>query len=269
MESMNLFMSVGWPFFSNSSRYEWRSMPSGLTNILRVRLMPTTLIFNCNSSSRYCCCSLICFSRLPPTVPTPTTYKCNSLICDRKKSSCMAFNPFLRLSFLMTTDMFSSDEPCAVAITLIPFRASELNKVAEIPGVFFICSPTMATIDSSFSTRMLMLFPSPISWLNSFSMDFTALLVSAGETANVMEYSDDAWVIKITLIFLAAIAPNKRDEIPCTPTSPGPCKVIRSISSMDETPFMGASDSCTGMLDISVPSASGLKVLRMAMGISF
>src|SRR5664280_2981602 len=77
-----------------------------------------------------------------------------SLNRERKKPSWITLSAFFRLSFFMTTEMFSSDEPWAVATTFIPFLPRDLKSVAEIPGVFFIRSPTIAIIERFFSIRI-------------------------------------------------------------------------------------------------------------------
>ncbi len=148
---------------------------------------------------------------------------------ERKKPSWIEFRAFLRLSLLITTDMFNSDDPWAVAITFIPFLASDLNSVAEMPGVFFILSPTIAMIDRFFSIISLSSLLCSISILNSSEIALCAARKSPGFIAKVIEYSEEAWVISIILIPLLASAPKSLDDVPVTPTIAGPCRVIRSI----------------------------------------
>ncbi len=134
----------------------------------------------------------------------------------------MTLSAFFRFSFLITTEIFSSDEPWAVAITLIPFRPSDLKSVADIPGVFFILSPTMAIIDRSFSTSILSSFLNAISLSNSWFIPSTAFLVSGGVTAKVIEYSEDACVIRIIFTLRLAREPKSLIEVPDMPTIDGP-----------------------------------------------
>ncbi len=129
----------------------------------------------------------------------------------------------------MTTEMLSSDEPCAVATTFIPLLPSDLKRVADIPGVFFIFSPTMAIIDIFFSTIILSSLFLLISAANSVEMASIAGSLSDGLTARVIEYSEEAWVMKITLTSLFASAPNNLADVPFTPTITGPWRDMRSM----------------------------------------
>ena len=127
-----------------------------------------------------------------PTNPVPAINRYISLKRERKKPSWITLRAFFRLSFFITTEILSSEEPCAVAITFIPFLPRDLKRVADIPGVFFILSPTIAIIERFFSTRIFSSLLIFISTLNSSVIASEALVESAGVTAKVIEYSEEA-----------------------------------------------------------------------------
>ncbi len=60
----------------------------------------------------------------------------------------------------MTTEMFRSDAPCAIARTFTVAAPSALNTFAETPGEPAMPSPTMARIARSGSTSTLWIWPS-------------------------------------------------------------------------------------------------------------
>jgi hypothetical protein len=70
----------------------------------------------------------------------------------------------------MTTEMLRSEEPCAMARTLTPARASAPKKLAAIPGVPAIPSPTTARIVQSWVISGGWICPYRVSDSNAFSM---------------------------------------------------------------------------------------------------
>ena len=100
-------------------------------------------------------------------------------------------------------------------------------------------------------------------------MDFTARAESAGATAKLMEYSEDAWVISTTFTFSLANAENRRMEVPVTPGRPLPWRVTRCMASMEEIPLIGLPVLFSPSLLMRVPGAAGLKVFLIRIGISF
>src|SRR5690606_16697276 len=99
-------------------------------------------------------------------------------------------------------------------------------------------------------------------------MTFIAFLASAGCTANVMLCSEEDGVMSTTLIRSRANSVNNRPENPDFPIIPLPVRLIIEMSGMDDIPLMGKFDYSASN-SIRVPGNSGLKVLRIAMGIRF
>lgn len=81
-------------------------------------------------------------------LPVPKLNTCSVFLSSAKKASCTAFNAFAKSSLLMITDILNSDDPCAIARTLIPFLPKAWKRRPDIPGVRFMFSPTIARIDS-------------------------------------------------------------------------------------------------------------------------
>ena len=133
--------------------------------------------------------------------------------------------------------------------------------------MFFICSPTTAIMDRSLSVVTWKSYPPAASAANSSRMARTARSVSSGWMANVMENSDEAWVIRMTLTDTRARASNRRLDEPDTPTMAGLWTVTIVTFGMEDTPLMRAVSLLLASRPIHVPSASGLKVFRIWMGI--
>ena len=102
---------------------------------------------------RYSNWLLICFNNVFPIKPVGPTKKtlieCTSV---SKNISCKAFKAFASLCLSITAVIFNSDEPCAMAFTLIPFLPNALNILAETPGTFDIFSPITAMMELLVST---------------------------------------------------------------------------------------------------------------------
>src|ERR1035437_1990627 len=160
----------------------------------------------------------------------------------------------------MTHEIFNSEAPWAMALTLMPFRARVLKNLPAMPGVFFMFSPTMATRAISFSIAIWLMFPELISWRNSFSMASLALSLSLSMTAKVIEYSQEAGEMRTTLTLLFANAPNNLLDIPVTPTIPEPRIVTRLIFSIEEIPLIDLFTSIFALVVINVPLFWMLKV---------
>ena len=79
-------------------------------------------------------------------------------------------------------------------------------------------------------------------------------------------FSEEAWATRNTLMPLSASVENMRLLTPMTPTIESPATVITATSRMDDMPFI-ARPSGRLSLTMTVPRASGRKVLRMYMGI--
>ena len=95
---------------------------------------------------------------------------------------------------------------------------------------------------------------------------YCGIVDSLSETANVMECSEEACVIKIMFTPACDNAPNKREEIPGTPTIPLPVKLNSAMLLIELIPLMGNLESSFEL--INVPSSSGRKVFKILIGMS-
>src|SRR5207253_617704 len=97
-----------------------------------------------------------------------------------------------------TSERFSSDEPCAVAITLIRASASAENTRAAMPGVPAIPSPTTTSVARPVRTSTPSISWRPISGRNVSSRLLRARSALSPGTLKQIECSDDAWVMSET-----------------------------------------------------------------------
>ena len=79
-----------------------------------------------------------------------------------------------------------------------------------------------------------------------------ALSASAFRIPIQIECSEEAWVIKITLILFCESTSNKRFEEPATPIIPEPSSVSNAMLSICEIPLIGFAVAF-GVSEISVP----------------
>ena len=155
-------------------------------------------------------------------MPIPITKTLSSTCSERKNDSWITFSVFRKTSFLTTHEMFSSEAPCAIAITFTPLFPIVEKSFPAKPVACFMFSPTMATIERSDSIAILLICPLAISRSNSDSIALRANSTTFCSIAMLIEFSDDACEIRITFTFTFASAVNSRIEIPVTPTIPIP-----------------------------------------------
>ena len=173
---------------------------------------------------------------------------------------------FLTSCDAITAVMFFSDDPCAIARTLIPLRPSTPNIFPLTPGWLRICSPTKAIMDKSFSMINGSTTCVLISFSNSESTAIFAKCVSCTFTPTQIECSEELCVIKMTLILFLANASNNLFEKPGIPTIPAPSKLNKQMSLMLEIPRIKLS-SLGDSFSINVPGCSGSKVFLIRTGI--
>ena len=118
--------------------------------------------------------------------------------------------------------MLSSDEPWAIASTLIFSRATAAKVRAAIPGVPRMPSPTTATSATSRSTEMRSMKRSRISCANACSRARTACCASRSGITKQMLASLDDWLIMVTECPAWANVANVRAATPGTPIMPLP-----------------------------------------------
>ena len=135
--------------------------------------------------------------------------------------------------------MFRSDEPCAIATTLILPAASAENTRAAMPGVPAIPSPTTATTAMPVRALTLSIRPLASSWRNAFLTLITPRSASASGSVKPIELSDDAWKIVDTDRRSASTAANVRAAMPCTPIMPLPATVTIACPRTIASAFTG------------------------------
>ncbi len=84
--------------------------------------------------------------------------------------------------------------------------------------------------------------------------------------AKQIECSEEAWLIRITLIFSRARVANNLMDTPTTPSSPLPWTLIRLMSFIEEIPLMIRDFPLASSL-IFVPAKEGLKEFFIQIGI--
>ncbi|MNI15147.1 hypothetical protein D3C81_936840 [compost metagenome] len=173
-------------------------------------------------------------------LPVPILNTCSVFFNSAKNASCTALSAFAKSSLPIITDILYSDEPCAIARTLIPLRPSAANNRPDIPGVFFIFSPTMAKTERFSSIAGTISLFAWISSSNSTSIKCIARLASDGLTANVMLCSEEDWVISTTLICSLANSVKSRPLKPDLPIIPDPLRLMTEISEIEEIPLIGS-----------------------------
>ena len=123
-------------------------------------------------------------------------------------------------------EMLRSDEPCAIATTLMLLAASAENTRAAMPGAPAMPSPTTAT--TAMPGRAVTLSMSPLaSSSRNACADAARRRARASVSGSVkpIELSDEAWKIVETERRSASTAANVRAAMPCTPTMPLPATV--------------------------------------------
>ena len=134
----------------------------------------------------------------------------------------MALSALLMSFFLITTEILSSDEPWAVATTLMPFLPKTENSFPEVPEVDFMPSPTTAIIDRFCWMLIFSISPLWISVLKPCSSISCTFSEDFGSIAKHIECSEEAWEIRITEILFSAKIPKSFAETPATPIIPLP-----------------------------------------------
>ena len=124
-----------------------------------------------------------------------------------------------------TNEMFSSDEPWAIAITFTPPAARAEKTRAEMPGVPAIPLPTTATTATSPRDVMPSMRPVWSSSRKARRSAVTALPASPSGRVKPIELSEEAWKIVETESDSACTAVNVRAAMPGTPIMPLPATV--------------------------------------------
>jgi len=155
-----------------------------------------------------------------------------------------------------TTEMLSSELPCAIATTLIFAAASAVNTAAATPGVPCMPRPTTATVAMPRLSSTPSISPRPISAVNSRSRLSRASVASPSGTLKQIECSDDACEISETDICRSCSAWKVRAAMPGTPSIPLPVTVTSACPPAAVSALTGNRAGATRS-DTSVPGESG------------
>ena len=190
------------------------------------------------------------------TAPPPSLSSWNAA-CTRRCARTTSFAA-------TTTDRFSSEEPCAIAMTLIPPEASAVKVFAAMPGVPAIPSPTTAKVATPPWISTPSISRRAISSRNTSSRPARARCALASGTLKQIECSDDAWLIRETDTPCWCTAAKVRAAMPGMPSMPLPVTVTSACPLTADRAFTGWARSVRRR-EISVPRAPGSANGRMRM----
>ena len=159
----------------------------------------------------------------------------------------------------MMTEMFLSDDPCAVALTGMLLRPSAASMRPVDPLWLRTSSPTRHTMEKPFSTLRGLSFPSEISYAKHLSAASRAFSASFSDTAMHIVCTDDACVMRIMFMSFWLSVSNRRLENPGIPTMPLPSSERRAMLSELDMPIT-ESLLRGGFFSMRVPYASGSNV---------
>ena len=128
-------------------------------------------------------------------------------------------------SVVTANEMLRSDEPCAIATTLMPPDESAEKTREAMPGAPAMPSPTTATTAMPGRAVTLSMRPSSSSSRNAARRLLTARSASPSGSVKPIELSDEAWKIVDTDSRSESTATNVRAAMPWTPTMPLPATV--------------------------------------------
>src|SRR5206468_3373540 len=134
-----------------------------------------------------------------------------------------------------TSDRFSSDDPWAVAITLIPASARAEKTRAAMPGVSAMPSPTTTSVARPVRASTPSISCRAISRWNVCSRLRRARCALSSGTLKQIECSDEAWVMSDTEIPSWCTAAKVRAAMPGTPSMPLPVTVSSACFGMAES----------------------------------
>ena len=138
-----------------------------------------------------------------------------------------------------TNEMFRSDDPWAMATTLMPLVSSAVKTRAAMPGVPAMPSPTTAMTATSRVAETPSMVPLAISSRKARRRLATARSASVSGSVNPIELSDEPWKMVETDSRSASTAANVRAAMPCTPTMPLPATVTTACFGSTATAFTG------------------------------
>src|SRR5688572_32614540 len=118
--------------------------------------------------------------------------------------------------------MLRSDDPCAMATTLMPPASSAVNTRAEMPGVPAMPSPTTATTDICVRALTPSIQPCAISSRRPCFRHATARVAWLSGAMQPIELSEDAWKIVDTDNTSELTYVKMRAAKPGTTTMPRP-----------------------------------------------
>ena len=138
-----------------------------------------------------------------------------------------------------TNEMFSSEEPWAMAMTLMRDEARAEKTRAATPGVPAMPRPTTAITATPRRALTPSTRPLPISSRKAFSRAATARADSASGSVKPMELSEEDWKMVETDTPSSWTAAKVRAAMPGTPMRPLPATVTRAWPRIVARAFTG------------------------------
>src|SRR5882672_5235383 len=183
----------------------------------------------------------------------------------RPNVRCSALTAFSMPLASTRKEMLYSEEPCAMAIILIPSLPIVLKTRPAMPGVPAMFSPTAAT---TATFRLTVTCSSSWWWTSSYNASRSAFSVrtasAACTTKQMLSCEDDCEIITM-FARTEAVATNMRAEMSGTPMIPGPATVISATSRVAVTAFTHCAEG-RAVCVILVPGLCGSKLLRIHTG---
>mmetsp|Transcript_19724 Transcript_19724/g.58210 ORF Transcript_19724/g.58210 Transcript_19724/m.58210 type:complete len:368 (+) Transcript_19724:1194-2297(+) len=162
--------------------------------------------------------------------------------------------------------MLVSLQPWAMALMLTPAWPSAVITLPATPGQCDMPSPTTAMMVTSSTICTDSMWPAVSSGRKTSRTACWARGPSRARSATVMDCSDEAWAMAVTLMPRECSAEKKRELTPGMPTMPRPITLMRHMSFIADTPQISRHVVSGDTSKMRVPRSLGAKVFRMKMG---
>mmetsp|Transcript_25736 Transcript_25736/g.60074 ORF Transcript_25736/g.60074 Transcript_25736/m.60074 type:complete len:244 (+) Transcript_25736:1101-1832(+) len=220
--------------------------------------------------------SAICSRNWLPTAPVAPRTATEICVFESASAACAARSALEQSSDSTQIEIWRSDEPCAIALMLMPALAIALVNVAPVPGRNAIPSPTIATTEWPYSVLMLAMRRRCSSRSKAIWSASVADSADASSTTMQMDDSADACVCNTVATPACRSAAKRRSTRSGTLDVPVPSTVSSATLLIEVIPLMGDSASSStkspgetthsasehARPSITVPGWLGSKTLR-------
>ena len=243
------------------------SKPSSSKAMYLLLAIPCTWISSWFSRSNFSFCWEIMRSSADPMRPVPTKNKWTTLCSERKNTSWRAFKAFCKSACGIMAEIFNSELPWAMAVTLMLFWPNARNILPEVPGSCFMFSPTTATKARPGSKETGSISPDLISWKNSCSINSFPKIASSVANARQMLCCEEAWEISKLENLASDNTVKIRPKLPPAAIQPALWSVIRVRLDRELIPLIQPPSRTSPL--IKVPGWLGSKVFLIWIGMFF